>query len=437
MKIKFSKSQVFSILIANMIGTGVFTSLGFQVEGISSGFAILLLWIIGGLMALLGALSYSMLALSMPQSGGEYHYLTKIYSPVLGFLSGWVSLLIGFSAPVAAAASAFGSYILNLNNDANASSFFGKTSIAIIVILGLTLINLLSKRVGGATQNVYTFLKITFIIILIFLGFRHGTTTNINYSFNSQAIADITNMGFLTSIYFITYSYSGWNAICYIADEVDDMQKNLPKTLILGVLFVSTLYILLNTVFLNTIPINELKGQLDVGNYYAAHIFSPSVKPYLGTIIALLLLSTINSMIIVGPRVSMKLGEDHSMLNFLSKKSKQDIPYLAIILQSCLSIVYIVLFDFSQMIICIGMVLNLFTLLSVIGIFVLAKRDVNLKSQFKKFGYPIIPALFIGICFYIVVFGFKHQMKLSFYGLLFTLSGVAVYYLTKLTKKSI
>ncbi len=436
MKTKFSKTQVFSILIANMIGTGVFTSLGFQVAEIKSGFAIILLWVLGGLIAFLGSMCYSMLGIVLPRSGGEYNYLSRIYHPLVGFLSGWVSLVIGFAAPIAAGAFAFGAYLTNMNS-IRGSVVFSHLNLSIFLIVFLTLTNIFNKRLGANTQNLYTFFKVSFILLLIGIGLNNGFTTHVSYVPDHDAFANIFSLSFVVSMYFVTYSYSGWNAICYITGEIENVERNLPKTLILGAIFVSILYILLNFVFLNAIPISQLAGQVDIGNIYASKILHSNVQQYMGIIISLLLLSSINSMIIVGPRVSMVIGEDYHPLRFLAKKNKHDVPYVAILLQSILAILYIVSFTFEQMIIYIGFVLNLFTLISVIGIFIYARANPDIVPRFRKFGYPYVPAVFIMFGTWIVVFGSIYRPLESLLGLGFTLLGAIVYFIVNWKRTSI
>jgi basic amino acid/polyamine antiporter, APA family len=206
-------------MVANMIGTGVFTSLGYQVIDIKSGIAVILLWVVGGIIAFLGSMCYSMLGIAMPRSGGEYNYLSKIYHPSIGFLAGWVSALIGFAAPVAAAAVAFGAYLSNLNISLGAPLHLypNRTVSAIIIVILLTLTNIFNKKVGARFQNVFTSLKIIFIVFLIGIGLHHGITSGITYHFDKLAFDSIISPVFVISMFFITYSYSGWNAICYIS----------------------------------------------------------------------------------------------------------------------------------------------------------------------------------------------------------------------------
>ena len=248
MKKYFRPGQIAAILIANMIGTGVFTSLGFQVLDIHSGYAILLLWLIGGVVSMLGAICYSRLTVLMPRSGGEYVFLSKIYHPSLGFLSGWVSLIIGFAAPIAAASFAFGSYFNNFNPWISRQFGFSiaPATAGASVILLLTLLNILKKIAGAKFQFVFTTIKILSILAIIAIGLSVPETGNTNFAFDHAFTSEIFTPAFAISLFFISYSYSGWNSLCYITEEIENAQKKIFKNLLLGTSFVTIIYFALN-----------------------------------------------------------------------------------------------------------------------------------------------------------------------------------------------
>lgn len=430
MKQKYSRYTAISVVVANMIGTGVFTSLGFQVLGLTSGFALVMLWLIGGIIALCGAFAYAELGVKLPKSGGEYNFLSEIYHPAVGFLAGWISITIGFAAPVAAAAIAFGKYF---------SSSLGFPSIpflserltapvmfAILLILGLSLIHTFNKIVGAAFQNVMTVLKVVFILVLIVLGFTYGTSTHIGFLPSKMAFHEMLSPAFAVSMFFVTYSYSGWNAAAYISAEIKDQEKNIPISLIAGTAVVILLYLFLNVVFLYTLPIAEISGKLEVGYLFANKILGARAGIIMGSIISLLLISSVSSMIIVGPRVYNAMGEDYPRLKWLSKK-RNDIPVLAILFQSLLSIVFIVTSTFEQVIVIIGFTLNLFTFMTVLGVFVLRRKRPDLKPPFRTMGYPYLPLLFLCINIWILVYGFISRPHESLAGIAITVSGLLIY----------
>jgi APA family basic amino acid/polyamine antiporter len=411
-----------------MIGTGVFTSLGFQVLDIHSGYAILLLWLIGGVVSMLGAVCYSRLTILMPRSGGEYVFLSKIYHPSLGFLSGWVSLIIGFAAPIAAASFAFGSYFNNFNPWI--SQHFGfsisPTTAGASVILLLTLLNVLKKIAGAKFQFVFTTIKILSILAIIFIGLSAPETGNTTFAFDHAFTSEIFTPAFAISLFFISYSYSGWNSLCYITEEIENAPKKIFKNLLLGTSFVTIIYVALNYTFLRVIPTQELSGCPDIVMKFAEHALSPSVAHLASGLICVLLLSTINSMIIIGPRVSKSIGEDFSKLNFLSKENKDESPYFGLIIQLLLALIYLFTASFEQLIIYTGFVLNIFTFLSVLGLFFIKENTERFKL--KKL---IAPLLFLSYSLWLLFYGVYRKPLESGIGIGVCLLGLAVYFLIR------
>jgi len=439
---KYTLYTAISLVVANMVGTGVFTSLGFQLINISSGFAILMLWVLGGIFALLGALAYSELGVMMPRSGGEYHYLSKIYHPALGFMAGWISLLVGFAAPVAAAAIAFGKY---LDSSINIEQYFPNLNavipaydqLAIFIVLLLSTVHLLDKSVGGFFQKIFTTLKVLFIVAIILIGVNYGRHSETSFAINSSSFSDIFSSAFVVSMFFVTYSYSGWNASSYVASEIDKPSKNIPRSLIIGTLMVISIYLLLNFVFLYTVPIPNLIGKVEIGNIYTCTIFGNEIGNIVGGVFSILLISTISSMIMAGPRISLVIGEDYHLFKWLAVKNKKDIPVTSLILQSVLSIIYILTSTFEQMIIFIGFTLNLFTFLTVLGVIILRIKKPDLKREYKTFSYPFLPILFLCINGFIIIYGFIYKPYESIAGVGITLSGLIVYFVSKRYNKSL
>ncbi len=260
-----------SIVIANMIGTGVFTSLGFQVMGIQSGAALLALWIVGGILALCGALTYGEIGAAYPENGGEFHYLSKLYHPALGFLSGWVSVTVGFAAPIAAASMALGKYVHSVYPTINVML------LAIGVIICITALHSFNLKAGSAFQRVFTLVKVLVIITFILFGILYHPNFDISFQLDSNAASNIFSASFATSLIYVTYAYSGWNAAAYISGEIKNVNRTLPRALFLGTLIVLIVYTLLNFVFLTTTPIETLCGQIEVGYLSANQIFGSNI----------------------------------------------------------------------------------------------------------------------------------------------------------------
>lgn len=409
-----------SIVVANMIGVGVFTSLGFQAADIKSGFALLLLWIIGGVCALCGALSYGELGSVMPRSGGEFHYLSRIYHPVVGFLSGWVSATVGFAAPIAAAAMALGQYLSKILP-------VSPSIVAIIVVIVISLVHTQTLKIGSYFQNIFTALKILLILTLIICGFLLATPQNIQFLPQTGDIKEIFSAPFAISLVYVMYSYSGWNASIYIASEVENPEKNVPRSLFIGTLIVLLLYLLLNFIFLYTTPLAELAGKLDVGYLAANRIFGVAGGKIMSLLISIGLVSSISSMIWAGPRVTQVIGEDIPFFKLLARKNQNGIPFLAILLQLSLVLVLVITSTFQEIITYMGFTLTLSSFLTVLGVFIHRFRYPEVLRPYKTWGYPLTPIIFLGISLWMLTFIFIGKPIESLAGLGTILLGLPVY----------
>jgi basic amino acid/polyamine antiporter, APA family len=414
-----------SIAIANMVGTGVFTSLGFQVLDIRSVFALLMLWVVGGIIALCGALSYGELGTALPRSGGEYHLLATIYHPALGFLSGWVSATAGFVAPTAIAAIALGKY--------TAVVFPGTPveHLAAAVVVGFAVIHALSIRWGSFFQNFFTLIKIG--VIFVFLWFGLGTDSPQSISV-LPGLSDWSVLGssaFAVSLVYVSYAYTGWNASIYIVGELRNPQRNLPKALFLSTLLVMVLYALLNYVFLYTVPMDELAGKVEVGFLAGSKLFGPLAADALSLMIAALMLSTVSAMIFVGARITQVMGEDYPILHKLSLRSRQHTPVNALLFQTFITLLFIYTSTFEQVIVYAAFTLMLLTTLTVAGVYVLRWRQPLLPRPYKTWGYPVTPAIFLLSNTWIMIYVLMERPLESGIGLGIIGTGALVYYLNQ------
>lgn len=411
-----------SIVIANMVGTGVFTSLGFQVVEIKSVFAILMLWLIGGLIALTGALSYGELASALPRSGGEYHFLGRIYHPLVGFLAGWVSILIGFSAPTALAAMAMASYASQI------IPLLPESIFAAAVVVVLSLVHSYNIKTGSRFQVIVTVIKILLILFFILAGLLSGHPAPKVLPVASDW-QYLLSSGFAISLIYVSYSFSGWNATVYIADEIEKPQKNVPLSLLSGTLLVTILYLFLNYIFLSSSSFSALEGKIEVGFIAARNIFGETGGNMMAGIITLLLISTVSAMIWIGPRVSMVMGQDYRMLKFLGDVNPYRVPVKAIWFQSAITLLMIFTSTFDKVLVYSGFVLNLFTLLTVVGLFVLRIREPDLERPYKVWGYPWVPVFFILLSIWTLVFLAVEKPLESILGFLTVVIGWLFYWL--------
>lgn len=423
------------IVVANMIGAGVFTSLGFQVLGLSSGYSIIWLWLLGGIVSLFGAGCYAEIATRLKGSGGEYNFLSQIYGKPIGFSAGWISFTVGFAAPIAAACIALGTYFshsLQISNIYVAGMEVGISKvIAVFALLLLTILQLVSKKIGAIFQNISTTFKIAIVTIICAIGFFFMDTTVNSQSFGEGIkFPELVSGPFFISLFFVSYAYSGWNASAYIAGEIENPKKNIPRSLLLGTLIVTVLYILLNLAFMLVLPFDEIKGQEDVGRIFSTKIFGNIIGGGIGLVISFLLVSSISSMIITGPRVTKSMGENHGLFKWFSKSTATEVPQRAILVQSLISLAFIITSSFESVIVFIGFTLNIFTLLTVFGLFILRARDKKTSSTtdgYKVFGYPFVPIVFVLIYLFMLGFGLYRKPIESFVGLGFAVLGVIIY----------
>lgn len=410
-----------TIVIANMIGTGVFTTLGLQLAGLPSPFTVLLLWVLGGLGAFCGALCYGELGAMMPRSGGEYTYLSNIYHPAVGFLSGWVSIVAGFAAPIALAAIALGEYA------GAVIPWLNKTVIAVSATVILAFIHLVDVKTGCRLQNLVTALKVLLIGSLIFFGLGAANHQNISLLPTQKEVGLVFSPAFITSLVYVFYAYSGWNASSYVAGEIARPEKNLPLSLFLGTAVVSLCYLLLNFVFLYTVPVSELSGKIDVGYLSARAIFGSGGGVIMTLLICLALVSSLSSLIMVGPRVAQTMSEDLGIFSLLAKRNSSGAPVYAIILQSAIALVLTLTSTFDWVLTYVGFTLALFASLSVLGVFVLRLRNPQAQRPFKTWGYPVTPAIFLLLYGWMICYLFIEKPWPSLFGLLTVAAGLLLY----------
>ncbi|PLW92036.1 MAG: amino acid permease [Marinilabiliales bacterium] len=419
-----------NFVIANMVGTGVFTSLGFQLADLSNIAAILMLWVIGGILALFGAMAYGELGAAMPRSGGEYNFLSRIYHPSVGFLGGWVSATIGFAAPVALASMAFGEYFNRVLPEVSPMLS------AIIILSIITAVHSWDIKSGGQFQNIFTVAKIAFVILFIVAGlFFAPETQNISLSIDSGTWADVFTPAFFVALIYVSYAYSGWNASAYFVNDLKNPVKQLPKSLLVGTIVVTALYVLLNFVFLLVAPAAEMTGQLEVGFIAANYIFGVNVGQMMSIAISLLLVSSISSMVFAGPRVTQVMGEDFKLLSFLGKKTKRNVPMTAVLLQFAISFVLIITASFDQLITYTGFVLNIFTFLTVMGVYVHRIKYKDADRPVKTWGYPVTPFIFMAFNLAIGVFLVIERPVESLIGLGTIAVGAILYFFSQQSNK--
>ncbi|MFV0140083.1 amino acid permease [Empedobacter stercoris] len=410
-----------ALVISNMIGTGVFTSLGYQISDLKNTTSILLLWSIGGILALMGAFIYSELASKFKQSGGDYIYLSRTFHPLFGYLSSWISLFVGFSAPISLAALAMGKYL-------NIFGFDLGKEFAIAMILIVAIFQSFSLNLSSKFQNIFTILKVVFIIFLIAIGFYYTPAVQPNaILFDSSWKGELLLPAFATSLVYVTFAYTGWNSASYIVEEINQPKKNLPKALFIGVVFVTISYVLLNYVFLKHASAAALSGQENVANISFANLLGNNVK-WVSCFIALQLIATISGYLWIGSRLTQATARENKLWSFMAKENKNRIPVRAIWVHTAISILLIFSGDFEVIFTYTSFVLQILATLAVCTAFFIKQDELTIiKSKF----FYVLPALFLAFSLYICYFVLMQKPKESLFGLGIIALGIILFYFDK------
>jgi APA family basic amino acid/polyamine antiporter len=429
-KDKFRFPTITAIVIANMVGTGVFTSLGFQLLDIQSGFVILMLWAIGGLIAVSGAMTYAELGAALPRSGGEYNFLSQIYHPAVGFVAGWTSVTIGFAGPSALAAMTFAAYATSILDVA--PSVWLERAIAVALVAVLTIVHAGKRRNSGGVQVIFTTLKVVVIVGFCLMAYLLiDEPQPIRFLPSSGDSALFTDSAFAVSLIYVSYAYTGWNAATYLSGELENPQRTLPAILLTGTLVVTLLYVALNFIFLYAAPVAELQGQVEVGLVAAKAAFGEVGGRFTGLVLAMLLISTVSAMLMAGPRVLQVMGQDFHVLRVTARVNEDGIPNTAIYIQSALAVLFILTSSFESVLLFAGFTLALNSFVTVLGVFVLRWRQPELERPYRTFLYPLPPLIYLVLMGWTLWFVMVNRPVEGLFGLGAILSGLLVYILLR------
>jgi basic amino acid/polyamine antiporter, APA family len=410
-----------AIVVADMVGVGVFTSLGFQVKDIPSGFSILLLWTVGGLVALCGVFAYGELGAMFPRSSGEYNFLSRAYHPAFGFLAGWVSATIGFAAPVALAAMAFGQYAKAVVPGAP------PLTLALGVVWLVSLVQLTGIKHSSTFQLFSTIVKVVLIVAFLIAGFLVGTPQPVSFAPSSSDFGHVLSAPFAISLVFVMYSFSGWNAATYIIGELHMPQQNLPRAMLSGTVIVMLLYVALNAVFLRTAPIDKLAGQLEVASISGSHIFGDIGGRIVAGMICIGLVSSISAMMWIGPRVMMTMGEDIPAIGLFARKSTSGVPAYAILFQLAVATLMLFTRSFEAVLDFIQFALLFCSFFTVLGVIKLRIMQPDLPRPYRAWGYPVTPLVFLLVTGFMMYYLLTERPLQAFLGMLIMVSGLAIY----------
>ena len=417
-----------SLIVTSMVGTGIFTSTGYQVKDLESVGAILFAWVLGGITALCGALTYAELVTLIPKNGGEYQLLSRIYHPAVGFLMGWTSVTVGFGAPIAAVAYAFGKY------SAAVVPGLPARELGIGLIIVLSILHGLSVSRGTKFQDWFTGLKLLFVILMIVFGLS-ASDSSLLFVDTPQTFVDATlSPKFSIGLIYVAFAYSGWNAAAYIAGEVKDPNRTLPLAFFAGTLVVMVLYLALNIVILSSAPLSELSGVVEVAHVAATHLFGETAARILSAVIALGLLSTVGAMILTGARVIEAMGTDYPRLACLSQRKDKGGPWLAVILQSGVAVLLLMFSGFDTLIEYTGFTVTAGLSVAVFAIFVARRKKITRPGAYRTWGYPWTSRIYGALSLWMVVGMVIERPGVSIAGASTLIVGLALYFVIQRAK---
>ena len=425
-----------NIVIANMIGAGIFTTSGLLMSGLKDPALMLILWVVGGVIALCGALSYGELGAAMPGAGGEYLFLSKLYHPIFGFLSGWVSFMVGFSAPIAASAMGFSEYFLRAFPGVAETGIIPAAAtgkiLSVSVILIFTFIHYRGIKTGARIQNVLTIMKILLIVILVAAGFMSGKGDVANFTSNASGTAGFPGWKTVAlSLMWIMFAYSGWNASTYLGAEIKDPARTLPRSLLYGTGIVIVLYLAVNLLYVYGIKPAEMEGVISVGGLAMGNLFGKSAEVLFSLLISFALFSSLSAFIIIGPRVYYSMANDGLFFKSVAKiHPKYEVPSNSILLQAAIAILLALSGSFEQVLTYMGFALGIFPVMTIIGVFIQRKKGNN---ELKLPGFPLAQIIYVVSGVMILVLSFLERPAESSVALGVVAIGIPAYFLFKRT----
>lgn len=427
-----------NIVIANMIGAGIFTTSGLLLAGLNDPLLMLGLWVAGGIIALCGALSYGELGAAMPGAGGEYYFLSKLYHPLFGFLSGWVSFTVGFSAPIAASAMGFSEYFCRalpivpawIESKGMMGLAGTKTLLSVSVIIIFTFIHSRGLKSGVFIQNILTILKVSLIAFLLLVGFLSGKGDFSHFSTNSSVAPGLAGWKTIgLSLMWIMFAYSGWNASTYLGAEIKNPTKVLPRSLLYGTGIVMLLYLGMNLLYVYSIDPNQMKGVISVGGLAMSNLIGRSADILFSLLIAFALFSSLSAFIIIGPRVYYSMAKDGLFFKSVARiHPKFQVPSNSIILQCLIASVLCLSGTFEQILTYMGFALGIFPILTVLGVFKLRREN---PGAVRMVGYPYTQIVYITSGVLILFLSFLERPFESSIALVVAGAGIPAYYIFK------
>ncbi len=405
------------LVVASMIGTGVYTTSGLMLAEGRTPLGVLAVWLVAGLLSLAGALSYAELASVYPESGGEYALLSRVFHPSVGFVAGVASIVLGFAAPIAACGIAFARYA-DAALGVDAGPWLEK-AIAIAVVLAVSVAHAREHPRTQHAQDLLTYGKLALAVLFVVAGVLSPTLVPSRLLDPPLHAHELLEPSFAYGIVLVSFAYTGWNAAVYVGGEVHDAKRTLPRALGLGTLAVTLLYLALNALFLASAPRGEL-GVVEIAHVAATHLFGSVAGRVLSSVIAFGLLSTIGAFVLTGTRVYAAMGRDHPLLGKIAPLR------WALIVQAGLAVVMILTSSFDLLLGSVGVTLSLSSALTVTGVFVVRRRGLP-EGAYRTLGYPITPLAFVVLSLGTIVWAIDYDPAVAIWGGLSIATGLLLY----------
>lgn len=438
------------IMVGIVLGSGIFLTTGIMAKALPSATLIILAWVVGGLITLAGAMTYAELGALYPEAGGQYVYLREAYGPLVGFLFGWMMLLIYMTGAIAGLAVAFAEYTgyffpgLSLGKIIFASNFdFLNLSfqvsisagqlVGISLIIFISIINALGTGLGKIVQNISTILKIGLIAGIIVFGFLFGKGNPVDFSLNPSLVSTTNLMsGFVLALIAVFWAFDGWNSINFVGGEIKNPGKNLPLTLIWSTLIISVIYILINYLYLYALPINEISGVVRIAEKATSSLFGGTTGAVISAIVLVSIFGSLNGSIITGPRVYYAMAQDKLFFRRVGNiHPKFKTPAFSIFIQALLACILTLTGTFEQLLTFVMFISIVFWITAASAVFTLRKKYPDKPRPYRVWGYPYVPVIFITASIGILINTIIEKPVESLAGLAITISGFPVYYLWK------
>jgi APA family basic amino acid/polyamine antiporter len=429
-----------AIVVSNVIGGGIFFVPAIVAGMVPSAWALLGVWLFGGVLAFAGAMAYAELATLRPRAGGEYVYLREAFGGSIAFLTGWTSFVAGFSGAIAAGAVALADYIgrffpagadrtalLSLSLPGISLVVTPQALVAIGAIAALSVVHLHAS--GRLVHNLLAGLKVSAIAAFIALGLSLGAGSIGNLASSHAVPAPAT--GWLLALVPIMFAYSGWNAAAYVAEEVRDPSRNLPRALALGTLAVVAVYLALNLVYFYAMPIADLAalGDARLTDTVAERLFGFVAGNVLGLFTIISIAASISAMVLAGPRIYYAMARDGCFLEAASRvHPRHRTPVLAIVAQGVWSAILVLSGSLTDLVEYTGFAVVLFAAIAVLALFVLRHREPKAERPFRALGYPVAPAVFVLVSLAMVLNLIWNDPGPSTAGMLVIVAGIPVYW---------